>query len=92
MSTKAATEDTLEELHAITADYIKKLMKSPKTRVQGTKMAIEFLHKNSITCVRNDVGAIGELDKELNKRVRRKFVVDDIACIATERAKRVINE
>lgn len=96
MSVGAASEETLGKIHELTAKAIQAMLESgdPDTIAQGLKLSVTFLDKNRITCVSNDVGAIGDLDKVLQRK-RKRFGSDassEIADFASERAKRAVNE
>ena len=96
MSIGAASEESLGKLHELTARGIQAMLESgdPDTVAQGLKLSVTFLDKNRITCVSNEVGAIGDLDKVLQKK-RKRFGSDEpseITNFAAERAKRAMNE
>lgn len=96
MSKGAASEEVLGSIHDLTAKKIKMFLESndPELVEKGLKLAVTFLDKNKIVCVNNDVEAIGDLDKVLQKK-RKRFGSEEptgISDFAAERAKRVINE
>lgn len=94
MSTNAASEETLGLIHELTAKKIQMFLESndPELIEKGLKLAVTFLDKNKITCVSNEVNAIGELDKALQKKKRRFGETSDVTDLAIERAKRAIGE
>lgn len=94
MSVGAASEDTLGTIHELTARRIKEFLNSgdPELVEKGLKLAVAFLDKNKITCVANEVNAIGELDKTLQRKKRRFGESSEVSDFAAERAKRVMGE
>jgi hypothetical protein len=91
MSTGAATEVTLGELHAAIARRLKKHVDDVECDPRYMQMAIKFVSDNKITCVVDDRNELGALDKSLERREKRKFG-KGITDIATKMAKEAINE
>ena len=94
MSTGAATEVTLGELHAAIARRLKIHMDDVECDPRYIQMAIKFVSDNHITCVVDERNELGALDKSLKRREQRKFGTvgkENITDIATKMAKEAIN-
>jgi len=91
MSTGAATEVTLGELHAGIARRLKIHVDDLESDPRYIQMAIKFVSDNKITCVMDERNELGALDKSLQKREKRKFG-SNVTDIATKMAQEAINE
>jgi len=95
MSTGAATEVTLGELHAAIARRLREHVEDIESDPRYLQMAIKFVSDNKITCVIAERNDIGELDKSLARRKQRKFGTtsgENITDIATHMAQEAMNE
>lgn len=90
MSTGAATEITLGELHVAIAKRLKTHIEDIECDPRYVQMAIKFLSDNNITCVIDKSNEIGELDKTL--QARRKRFGENITDIASKMGRQAINE
>jgi len=91
MSTGAATEVTLGELHAAIAKRLKTHVEDIESDPRYLQMAIKFVSDNKITCVIDERNDVGELDKSLQKRKQRKFG-SNVTDIATKMAQEAVND
>lgn len=94
MSTNAASEEALGLIHTLTAKKIEEFLGSddPLIVEKGLKLAVAFLDKNKITCVTNEINALGELDKALMRKKKRFGEHSEVADMAAERAKRAVGD
>ena len=95
MSTGAATEITLGELHAAIAKRLRAHVDDVECDPRYLQMAIKFVSDNHITCVVDERNELGALDKSLERRQKRKFGTtgsENITDIATKMAQEAINE
>jgi len=96
VSTGAATEITLGELHAAIAKRLRAHVDDVECDPRYLQMAIKFVSDNHITCVVDERNELGALDKSLERRKQRKFGsekgTENITDIATKMAKEAINE
>jgi len=90
MSTGAATEITLGELHAAIAKRLRTHIDDLESDPRYVQMAIKFLNDNKITCIIDQSNELGALDKSLERRKRR--FGGNVTDIASRMSREVMNE
>jgi len=91
MSQSAATEQALGELHTAIAHRITTEINKDEIDPRFIQAGIKFLSDNKITCVAHKSNALGELERNLNRR-KTRFGKAHITDLATKRAKEQAKE
>src|SRR6056297_1839699 len=79
MSQNAATEKSLGELHNAIAVRLTEEVQKEELDPRFLQAGIKFLNDNKITCVEHTSNALGELDRQLQKRKTRFGGISDLA-------------
>jgi len=86
MAKGAASEQTMGTMHTNVVTRLNNEISNPESDPRYVQMAIKMLSDNKIFMNPTISNELGELDKHLQKRKKRRFGVDNIADFATKQA------